>query len=266
MKMPAYLRKPLAAAQAWLLRHGWRIERARARARRPEEKQRLVYQRRHVAFDDIPPGARVLDIGSGGDPFPQATTLVDRYPGPTQHRHAPFVRDGREFIEADVCDLPFADKTFDFVYCAHVLEHVPDPLAACREIIRVGRRGYIETPTLGKDVLFAWNVPDMHKWHVVAIADNLCFFEISPRQGAGIGSPIWQELVLGPWEHPLQDAFFNNQDIFNVMFQWRDAFNVHVFRLDGSVRVLNPAAIQASRTARSKAGPQGLAAPAARDR
>lgn len=243
MKMPAFLRNFLTAAQAWLLRHGWRIERARVRVRRPEEQHRFAYQRRYSGFEDIPKGARVLDIGSGGDPFPYATTLVDRYPGQTQHRHAPFVRDGREFIEADVCDLPFADKAFDFVYCAHVLEHVPDPLAACREIIRVGRRGYIETPTLGKDVLFAWNVPDMHKWHVVAIAENLCFFEISPRQNAGIRSTVWQQLVLGTWEHPLQDAFFDNPDIFNVMFPWRDTFNAYVFRLNGSVQVLNSPAV-----------------------
>lgn len=245
MKMPAYLRDRLAAAQSWLLKHGWRLERSRPRVKRADEGHRFAYQQRYIDFN-IPAGARVLDIGSGGDPFPYATTLVDRYPGPTQHRHAPFVRDGREFVEADVCDLPFADKSFDFVYCAHVLEHVPDPLAACREMIRVGKRGYVETPTLGKDILFAWNVPDMHKWHVVAIARNLCFFELSPRQLAGIGSPIWQKLILGQWKHPLQDAFFDNQDIFNVMFQWRDTFSVHVFHLNGSVRVLNPPVASAS--------------------
>ena len=225
--------------QRWLLDHaGLRVERVCRRAKRREESCRFEYQRRHIDFD-LRPGARVLDIGSGGDPFPYATTLVDRFPGPTQHRHAPFVRDGREFIEADVCDLPFTDKSFDFVYCAHVLEHVQDPLAACREIIRVGRRGYIETPTLGKDVLFAWNMPEMHRWHVVAVADNLCFFEVNPRQSQGIRSAVWQKLVLGEWEHPLQDAFFDNPDVFNVMFQWRETFRAHVFRLDGSVQVLD---------------------------
>jgi SAM-dependent methyltransferase len=234
MKTPAYLRSAVTAAQEWLLRRGLRVERARPRVRRPEEERRFVYQQRHIDFD-IAPGDRVLDIGSGGDPFPYATVLVDRFPGTTQHRHAPFVRDGREFVEADVCDLPFADKSFDFVYCAHVLEHVPDPLVACREIMRVGRRGYIETPTLGKDVLFAWRVPDMHRWHVVAIANRLCFFELSPRQSEGIRGEEWQRLILGRWEHPLQAAFFENQDVFNVLFLWRDAFAVDVYRLDGSV-------------------------------
>ena len=54
-------------------------------------------------------------------------------------------------------ELPFRDTTFDFVYCSQVLECVKNPLAACREIMRVGKRGYIETPTLGKDTLFTWS-------------------------------------------------------------------------------------------------------------
>jgi SAM-dependent methyltransferase len=249
-----WLSEAARRTQNWLLEHaGLRVQRARRRVKRPDEDRRYEYQRRHIDFD-LEPGARVLDIGSGGDPFPHATVLVDRYPGTTHHRHAPFVRDGREFVEADVCDLPFPDQSFDFVYCAHVLEHVDDPIAACREIMRVGRRGFIETPTLAKDVLFAWNVPGMHKWHVVGIADHLCFFELTPRQQEGLGSPVWQELILGRWEHPLQSAFFDHADLFNVFFLWQDEFRVHVFRLDGSVAVHQPAQRQ----------PQPCAAGAAR--
>lgn len=220
--------------QQWLMRYaGLRVERVRRRSKRSSERVRYDFQRRFIAFD-IPEGAAVLDVGSGGDPFPFATTLVDRYVDQTHHRHAPLIRDSRRFVEADIADLPFADDEFEFVYCAHVLEHVPDPIAACRELMRVGRRGYIETPTLGKDVLFAWNVPEMHKWHVVAIADQLCFFELSPRQSEGVRSKVWRELILGKWEHPLQDMYFDNEDLFNVMFLWHGGFTVQVFRLDGT--------------------------------
>lgn len=224
------------ALQHWLMqRAGVRVERVVPRQAREDEQTRHVYQRRFVDFA-IPEGAPVLDIGSGGDPLPQATVLLDRFTGATQHRHADLVRDGRRFVEADVTDMPFSNQEFEFVYCAHVLEHVADPLAACREIMRVGNRGYIETPTLGKDTLFAWNVPNMHRWHVVAIADTLCFFELSARQNEGIRSREWQKLIFGPWRHPLQDAYFDNADLFNVMFPWRGRFNVHVFTLDGRLR------------------------------
>lgn len=226
------------ALQNWLMNHaGVRVERVAPRRPREDEHTRHAYQRRLIDFQ-IPAGAPVLDIGSGGDPLPEATVLLDRFPGATQHRHADLVRDTRRFIEADIADMPFSDQEFEFVYCAHVLEHVEDPLAACREIMRVGKRGYIETPTLGKDMLFAWNVPSMHKWHVVAIADTLCFFELSARQNEGIRSREWQKLIFGHWRHPMQDAYFNNADLFNVMFQWRGRFKVHVFTLDGRLRSL----------------------------
>ena len=33
--------------------------------------------------------------------------------------------------------------------------------------------------------------------------------------------------------------FYNNQDVFNVMFTWEDRFGVFVFRLDGTIQTLN---------------------------
>lgn len=41
------------------------------------------------------------------------------------------------FREADVCALPFDDACFDAVFAHAMLYHVPDPLAAVREIHRV---------------------------------------------------------------------------------------------------------------------------------
>lgn len=241
MSLTRSLRAARWNVQQWLMQTaGVRLERVRPRVARPDEARRYAYQQRHVDFA-IAPGARVLDVGSGGDPFPSATVLLDRFTGPTRHRHAPLIRDGREFVEGDITAMPFAGQEFDFVYCAHVLEHVDDPLAACREMMRVGKRGYIETPTLGKDMLFAWNVPDMHKWHVVASTRRLCFFELTPRQQAGIRSKEWQKLIFGPWQHPLQDAYFDNADLFNVMFLWNEPFDVHVFRNDGSSQSLTTA-------------------------
>lgn len=44
-------------------------------------------------------------------------------------------------IQADVTDLRFADESFDFVLCVHVLEHVPEDRKAISELFRVLRPG-----------------------------------------------------------------------------------------------------------------------------
>lgn len=182
-------------------------------------------------------GERVLDVGSGGDPYPFATVLCDRFLEPTEHRTSTFVSHGKPVIIADIHALPFIDKVFDFVVCAHVLEHVENPIVACQELQRVAKAGYIETPTLGKDTLFAW-AEGMHRWHLVAIANRLVFFEYSPRYLQGIRSGAFRDVIFGATFHPLQPAFNQNQDVLNVYLNWRDQFNVTVFRLDGSVETL----------------------------
>ncbi|NIP81230.1 MAG: methyltransferase domain-containing protein, partial [Gemmatimonadetes bacterium] len=44
-------------------------------------------------------------------------------------------------VAADLTSLGFADGSFDWVYCSHVLEHVADDRAAMAELHRVVRPG-----------------------------------------------------------------------------------------------------------------------------
>jgi len=229
--------KSLGAKLLW--NHlGIRIEvQRRRRVKWSGEDNRFDYQKRYVKFD-IQPGDQVLDIGSGGYPFPYATILTDRFLEKSPYRFESLVRDNKSFLLSDIHALPFRDKGCDFVYCAHVLEVVENPLRACAEIMRVGKRGFIETPTAGKDMLFAW-ARNLQKWHVVDIGRNLCFFEYSERQLDGVRSPIWRDHIVSEWCNPFQEIFYENQDVFNVMFTWENHFSVFMFRLDGTVQALN---------------------------
>lgn len=206
------------------------------RPARPLHSSRSEYQQHFVKFD-IPEGYRVLDIGSGGDPFPHATVLAERFLEPSQHRIAPFKSDGRPVVLCDVQQLPFSSKSFDFVYCAHVLEHVDDPIQAAREVIRVGKGGYVETPHFMSDALFAW-AKGMHKWFVQSIDNRLVFFEYDARRAEGIRSSAWHDVIFGSQYHPLQDVFAESKDIFAVMFLWDNSFAVDVYYCDGRLRHL----------------------------
>lgn len=46
-------------------------------------------------------------------------------------------------VKADILDLPFEDKLFDFVLCNHVLEHIEDDAKAMSELFRVLKPGGI---------------------------------------------------------------------------------------------------------------------------
>lgn len=95
----------------------------------------------------VPTGknALVLDIGSGGNPYPRANVLLDAYEDTIERFHAPLVKD-RPLVLGRAERLPFKDNSFDFVIASHILEHMPDPKKFLREIHRVGKAGYIETP------------------------------------------------------------------------------------------------------------------------
>jgi SAM-dependent methyltransferase len=54
-----------------------------------------------------------------------------------------------EIQRVDIMDIPFSERTFDFVICNHVLEHAADDRRALSEIYRVlkpGGRAVLQTP------------------------------------------------------------------------------------------------------------------------
>ncbi|MFT7602350.1 MAG: SAM-dependent methyltransferase [Acidimicrobiales bacterium] len=121
-----------------------------------------------VESDDL-----VADVGSGAFPNPRANVLVDLHVHDDLHRNGTGLSfAGKPFTRADVCRLPFPDKSIDFVIVSHLAEHVDDPDAFCAELRRACKRGYIETPSpLGDRLLHE----DYHLWRVGVRSGELRF-------------------------------------------------------------------------------------------
>ncbi len=199
------------------------------------ETDRFSYQNEYVNFD-IKPGERVLDIGSGAYPFPYATHLVDLYEGETIHREEPLVRDGRPFEVCSIEGLPYKDKEFDFIFCSHVLEHVSDPAKACEEIMRVGNRGYIETPTRTSDIMFNFTkIPGHHKWHINILKDSLIFMEWTDNERRDTKCNDFFKMYHSKYNNSFQRLVYDNRDLFCNMFLWKKKFYYYIFDKSGKL-------------------------------
>jgi SAM-dependent methyltransferase len=107
-------------------------------------KLRLAWALRRLHCP-VPKSALVLEVGSGGSPYFRANVLIDSHAETRQRHWAPLITD-RPSVLGKGEALPFRDKSFDFVIASHVLEHSADPENFLRELQRVAKAGYIETP------------------------------------------------------------------------------------------------------------------------
>lgn len=126
-----------------------------------EERLELVRLFRHEKHDpepfyralsirsirDLPydlEGARVLDLGSGPGQFTEALRSRGAEVVPVELDALALAATGSApdgAVQADATRLPFADGTFDGVYCSNMLEHTPAVAPVLADIGRVLRPG-----------------------------------------------------------------------------------------------------------------------------
>lgn len=204
-----------------------------------EDDRYYAYQHAHIP-SEFRKGDKVLDVGSGGHPFPHATHLAELYLGGTSHRSDPFRNAGLPVQVCDIGRLPYRSGAFDFVYCSHVLEHVGDPASACEELMRVGRRGYIETPTRMSDIMFNYtHLRDHHRWHVNRIGTTLIFIEWEPAERRDTQVNEFFHMEKSRYHNPFQDLFRRHRDLFVNMLCWEERFTYYVIDKEGRLRETN---------------------------
>lgn len=115
----------------------------------------------------------VVDVGSGGNPHFRADVSTDMYES-REHRFADIKTKGL-FLWANAEQLPFKDKVFNFVISSHVLEHTFYPEKMLKEMERIGRSGYIETPSAWQELVSPYK---MHCSRITIKNDNILFIKI----------------------------------------------------------------------------------------
>jgi ubiquinone/menaquinone biosynthesis C-methylase UbiE len=142
--------------------------------------ERRLMARFLADLDDLVAGfapSAVLEVGTGEGVIAQR--LAARWPAaqvvgldlPDEDLAAGW--SGRDVagLYADVAALPFPDDTFDLVLAIEVLEHVPDPDAALRELRRVSRTAVVAS------------VPREPLWRVLNLARGKYWADLGNTPG-----------------------------------------------------------------------------------
>lgn len=154
------------------------------------------YANEKIKIDD---SWKVLDVGSGHNPHPRADVLLDKFDKDDTERSGDKIArpKGKKLVIGDAQNMPFPDKSFDFIIASHIAEHVDDPKKFCDELMRVAKSGYIETPgKLGDMVL---NEP-YHRLRVWSDGNTLIF------------KPVIKHYPLGPLAELFYAFFYFNED------------------------------------------------------
>ena len=130
----------------------------------------------------------VLEIGSGHNPNPRSDILCDKSLRGDRERGGPLLID-RPAVIADGEALPFKNDAFDYVICSHVVEHAVDIERFLNEIQRVGKAGYIETPSSVAERLYGW---EYHRWLIDRVENRLW---IRPKTFANRFGVLFHEAV-----------------------------------------------------------------------
>jgi len=128
-------------------------------------------------------GRRILDVGCGDRPYEPLFSSASEVVG--------FDRPGnpRADLHGSIEAIPVEDASFDVVVCLQVLEHVPDPDAAVRELRRVVRGGGVVLATTHGVYPVHPNPEDLWRWTQTGLehlfAENGKWSSVNVTPGAG---------------------------------------------------------------------------------
>lgn len=171
----------------------------------------------------------VVEIGPGHIPFELATEFVDwqawpNLAGKTTH-----------CLDINQDPLPYEDKSVDFIYCRHTLEDLYNPFWLCREMSRVAKAGYIETPSPTAECCRGvdagsphWRGYIHHQYLVWSLDSVLTFL---PKY------PFIEYLNLGDEEDNMVELLNLGSLYWNTYFFWDDTLEIKLLQHDKDFKI-----------------------------
>ncbi|NNC50948.1 MAG: methyltransferase domain-containing protein [Flaviramulus sp.] len=106
---------------------------------------------------------KVLEIGPGATPYFRSDIFLELQYDIEEERiaqsgHVGILDTEKPIVYYDGGKFPFNNNEFDYVICSHVIEHVTDLDVFLSELQRVGKKGYLEFPTVYYDYIY--NFPE----------------------------------------------------------------------------------------------------------
>jgi len=198
---------------------------------------------RHLKSMGVARVSRLLDLGCGdGGHLGWLSDFAEEVHGSdyslvrltrAKHRSA-----NANLFLADILDYPCADGTFDIVYFNHVIEHIPDDVAALRTVHRILRPGGIAIVGTPNEGAWWWQLAYRRAPETRATTDHVHFYTdnlissrmtqaglaVSEIKHIGWGPPDWQldgRIRKHKW---VDDAF----ELFGRAFIPRQASSLYV--------------------------------------
>jgi ubiquinone/menaquinone biosynthesis C-methylase UbiE len=179
---------------------------------------------------NIPQHFNVLEIGPGGYPHPRSNVLLEKVfdsdeMALAQRGYASVHKSSQKTIYYKGGQFPFRDKEFDYIICSHVMEHIPkeDLDLFISEMMRVGKQGFIEFPTVFYELI---NYQDVHLWFMNNRVGKMLFLDKSVFKSNYIHKII-REMFYGKDKY-LAQAFTRYRDLFFHAFEWEGVIKYEV--------------------------------------
>lgn len=183
-------------------------------------------------INNIGVGCRVLEIGPGGYPHPRSDVLLEKRfnddaIAEAQRGYAPKHNSRQEIVYYDGGEFPFSDNEFDYVICSHVLEHIPESELDffIYEMQRVGKRGFIEFPTIFYELL---NYQDVHLW-LMNYRDNTILFLDKKTFKSNYIHKIYREMFYGV-DNYMSKSYMRYRELYFNAFVWENSITYKIVK------------------------------------